>query len=265
MNDTALRLNRLRWDELAGMHGEDSVYRASAVVAGESSLGPIETDLLGDVRGVRILHLQCHIGLDTISLARLGAEVTGVDFSETAVEKARAFAAAAGVAADFVVADAQDLPESLANRFDIVFASHGVFHWIADADAWMRGVARCLAPGGRLVVVDFHNLYLMLGSADPIRLDLPYATRKPLVVDAPNDYATGQSLSRSKGIWSMRSPVQIANTAITAGLSVRQIAENFSHHHRGKDFMEHDGREYRVTADGVALPITFTLIAERTR
>jgi 2-polyprenyl-3-methyl-5-hydroxy-6-metoxy-1,4-benzoquinol methylase len=100
---------------------------------------PLELDLAGHVNGQNLLHLQCHIGLDSISWARLGAHVTGIDFSAVAIDKARHLATEAAVPVDFVVADVCDLPTALHERFDIAVATYGIFSWIGAT--WTPGPA----------------------------------------------------------------------------------------------------------------------------
>ena len=254
-------LNRQRWDELATLHGDEGGYQLSAVVEGASSLGPIEAGLLGDVTGQRILHLQCHIGLDSVSLARMGARVTGVDFAPAAIAKATAVAQRAGVSVDFVVADAQELPAELRD-FDIVFAAHGVFHWIPDIDRWMAGAFRALRPGGRLVVVDYHSIYLMLDSIGPVRLAYPYSSTGPFVLEKPRDWASGAVLNATTAVYTTRSPIDVANAAVRAGFRTEVLDEHYRHQYPGKHLTPAaDG--YLLRCDDYELPISFSLVGRR--
>src|SRR3954468_12333433 len=125
--------NRRYWDALAAVHGQDAYYDGEALVAGASSLGEAEEaavrEAVGDVAGLDVLHVQCHIGHDTISLARRGARVTGVDFSPASLAKARDLARRSGADVDFVEADSTALPVELHNRFDLAYATIGVICW----------------------------------------------------------------------------------------------------------------------------------------
>src|SRR5690242_16907618 len=127
---TARRLNRAYWDSLAAVHGSDDYYDDDALVRGEDTLSAVESagvrEAVGAVAGLDVIHVQCHIGHDTISLARRGARVTGVDFSRVAVERARELARRCEVEAEFLEGDATDLPAELHGRFDLAFASVGV-------------------------------------------------------------------------------------------------------------------------------------------
>src|SRR5438105_3341127 len=136
--DDYLRTNRRRWDELVPHHLTSSYYDLAAFRAGRSTLHPIELEELGDVRGRRLLHLQCHFGLDTLSWAREGAVATGVDFSPAAITAARELAEELQIDARFIEADACSLPSTLDEVFDIVFTSYGVVFWLPDLGAWAR-------------------------------------------------------------------------------------------------------------------------------
>src|SRR3954449_5653973 len=164
---TARRINRAHWDALASAHGQDAYYDTEALIAGADSLTDVEAagirEAIGAVAGLDVLHLQCHIGFDSISLARRGARVTGADFSPASLAKARALAERAGVEAESVEADATALPEALHGRFDLVYSTLGVLCWIADLAAWMRSAAAALRPGGRLILVELHPLFNMGG------------------------------------------------------------------------------------------------------
>ncbi|WP_254544225.1 class I SAM-dependent methyltransferase [Halomarina pelagica] len=160
--DDFLADNRAHWEELAALHPGTDFYDVESFLAGESTLLPLEREELGDVvgEGTRILHLQCHFGLDTLSWAREGAVVTGVDFSGTAIGTARDLAAATGLddRARFVECDVYDLPATLdeAGAFDVVFTSYGVLNWLPDVERWAEVVAGFLAPGGTFYVAEIH-------------------------------------------------------------------------------------------------------------
>jgi SAM-dependent methyltransferase len=168
-------LNRASWDELAALHGQDAYYDSAALVAGASSLIEEEEAALletigQDLTARRILHLQCHLGVDAITFARRGAVVTGVDFSPVALSKALNLANRCGVHVDWICADATELPTSLDRNIDLVWATIGVLCWISDIHAWMRALAGTLADHGRLVLIDGHPTSRGIGL--PLLLDL---------------------------------------------------------------------------------------------
>ncbi len=154
--------NRRYWDEITPVHIERGDYDVDGFLAGALSLGREEQAAVGDVSGKRLLHLQCHFGLDTLSWARLWADVVGVDFSEPAVIAARELATKAGLAkmARFVQSDVLSLDEALNEHFDIVFTSIGAICWMSDIDRWGEIVARYVSPSGFFYVLDDHPLAL---------------------------------------------------------------------------------------------------------
>ncbi|MEM1166203.1 MAG: class I SAM-dependent methyltransferase [Planctomycetota bacterium] len=158
-SDDAVRSIHRNWDARVPVHLRSEMYRSKieALRAGESPLDRPVRDELGDVNGVRVLHLQCHIGTDSLALARRGAIVTGLDISEPAVEAARSLAGELEIGAEFVVGDAHQADAVLAGRaFDLVFATEGVMCWIADLERWMASAAALLDTGGMVYVVDDH-------------------------------------------------------------------------------------------------------------
>jgi SAM-dependent methyltransferase len=151
--------NRHSWNAATRAHDSHKAGQAEYLLGGGSTLFPEELLLVGEVRGQSLLHLSCNAGPDTLSFAARGARVTGVDISDEAIESATRLVADSGLPGEFVRADVYDfLPEAaLAGRsWDVVFASYGAIGWMSDLDAWARGLAAVLAPGGRFVLVEFH-------------------------------------------------------------------------------------------------------------
>ena len=247
MGEDPVVVNRAAWDELALLHGQDRVYDVDGFLRGDDTLDPLETGLVGDARGLDLLHLQCHFGLDTLSWARRGARVTGVDFSPVAIERARSLAVRAGLDATFIEADTQALPGRLAGRFDVAFASYGVLCWIGDLDAWMRGASLALRPGGRLVLVEFHPLYTMVDRVEPLELGFPYGGGAPYA-----NYMPPMGMG------------EVVTAAIDAGLAVRRLEEHLRASADGRDILtEQTGGGYRLVVSGHELPLLYSLVAER--
>jgi SAM-dependent methyltransferase len=150
--------NRAMWDERVPIHVKSEFYDVAGFKAGRSTLQPFETHELGPVRGKELIHLQCHFGLDTLSWARLGARVTGLDFSMPAIEAARELAQSISPEAAFVCADVFDAPQALNRTFDIVYTGIGALIWLDDIRRWASVVAALLRPTGRLYMVECHPL-----------------------------------------------------------------------------------------------------------
>jgi len=154
--------NRRLWDGLTRLHRDSAFYDVAGFKAGGTSLREVELAEMGDVAGKSLLHLQCHFGLDTLSWARRGARVVGVDLSETAIAEARGLSEELSIPAEFIACNVYDLPERLDRRFDLVYTSYGVIRWLPDLARWARLVARFLKPGGVFYMVEFHPLASML-------------------------------------------------------------------------------------------------------
>ena len=167
--------NRLSWNAATAAHNSHKRDQAGFLRRGGSTLFPEESELLGDISGRRLLHLQCNAGQDTLSLAQLGAAVTGVDISDEAIRFAGELSAESGIAATFHRADVYDWLEAARDRgqrFDIVFSSYGSICWLSDLKRWAGGISAILTPGGRFVTVDFHPVSMMFN--ERFELTYPY-------------------------------------------------------------------------------------------
>ena len=153
-----VEMNRRNWDERAAIHARDTTgdYMLDRFRAGEDALHAIEAAELGDISGKRVLHLQCHIGRDTLCLVRRGATVTGLDFSSAALSVARRLSDETGLKADFVEGTVDQAPDLTPGPFDLVFTTWGTICWLPDVKTWAKVIASVLAPGGELYFADAH-------------------------------------------------------------------------------------------------------------
>jgi SAM-dependent methyltransferase len=185
--------NRALWDEWTGIHQRSEFYDVEGWKAGRRPLPDFVVDEVGDVTGRSLLHLQCHFGMDTLSWARRGARVTGVDFSERAIELASSLAAETGLEARFVQADVLELDKVLDGEFEIVFTSFGVLGWLPDLRRWAGIVARFLRPGGAFYLAEFHPFSQVMDDEDAAAapsLRYPYfPSPEPLAFPTRGSYA----------------------------------------------------------------------------
>jgi SAM-dependent methyltransferase len=224
------------WEQLAAFHGtgDDRMYDLDALIAGGSLMGPEEQaaiDRATQGRGVAdldVLHLQCHIGCDSITLARLGARVTGVDFSPTALARLDDLARQCGVDVTTVRSDSRDLPRELDGCFDLVYATIGVLCWIDDLDAWMSGVARVLRTAGTLVLVELHPLLTMIDSVEPLVLDFPYAFDGGHVYSGMGSYANRDADITWTTTQYAHGLAEVVMAATRAGLTMTYLEEHTS-------------------------------------
>jgi SAM-dependent methyltransferase len=190
--------NRAHWDERVGVHLNAPGYDLRPLRAGRGRLNAIEEAELGPVRGLKVLHLQCHFGHDSLALAQRGGEVVGLDFSHAAIEAARKLAAELDLAARtrFVEADLYDAPRAIPEpaSFDLVFVTWGAIGWLPDIAGWAQVVANFLKPGGSLYLAEGHPAALVFDDMSRMPNGMPgyfapYFGREEIVIDDPRDYA----------------------------------------------------------------------------
>jgi len=155
--------NREAWDDLARLHATSRFYDLPDIVAGASHLCPWEEDELGPVHGLDLLHLQCHIGTDTVAWARKGARCVGLDFSADALAVAETLARDCGLTVGWVQSDVYEADDALDGRtFDVVYTSFGALGWLPDLDPWAEVVHNLLRPGGVLYVAEIHPMWVAM-------------------------------------------------------------------------------------------------------
>ena len=154
-------LNKKAWNNKTPFHLKSEMYKLEEFKKGKSSLKFIEVEELGDVKGKSMLHLQCHFGQDSLSWARMGANVTGVDFSDEAINAADSLRDELELDTKFICSNIYDLESKLDKNFDIVFTSYGTIGWLPNLDKWGKLISHYLKPGGTFYIVDFHNVLWM--------------------------------------------------------------------------------------------------------
>ena len=276
MTEDWTQLNRLNWDERAAPHASSPDYAVERLVADPDHLSDVvrfDLPLLGDVRGLRGVHLQCHIGTDTLSLARLGARMTGLDFSAASVDQARDLAERAGADVDFVQADVHDALDVLeAGSYDLVFTGIGALCWLPSARAWAAVVAGLLAPGGRLFLREGHPVLWAVDDPRPdglLVLQHPYGeTPEPTVFDEPGSYvATAHEFRHTRTATWNHGIGEVVTALLEQGLVVTGLQEHDSvpwDALPGQMTALPDG-EFRLTDRPERLPHTYTLQAVRPR
>lgn len=231
-NERAIRDNNVLWDEWTRIHETSAFYDLEGFRRGGIRLAPEEVEELGDVAGRDLLHLQCHFGIDTLSWARLGARVTGADFSAQAVDLARSLADELGFPeARFVRSDLYDLPDVLDADFDVVYTSRGVLGWLPDIRRWARVVAHFLRPGGTFYIAEIHPVAQAFAdegvAPGELRLAYPYwEHREPLSFPTQGSYAdpTANVAATVEHSWD-HGLGEIVTALIEAGLRIESLRE----------------------------------------
>jgi SAM-dependent methyltransferase len=222
--------NRANWDDRARVHlaGGRDYYDLTAVREGSSSLRSLERDLAGDVSGCRILHAMCHIGIDSISWARLGASVTAVDFSSASIVAARKLAADCDVSIEFHEADIYHLPDACDGPFDVAIMTYGVLCWLRDFRKAANLIAERLERGGRFVLVDGHPVTNLWTNQSPKnefrpREDHYFSAFFPEACDQPHSYGGDATLNHVKSYQWRHHTAEIIQAIIDSGLRLKTI------------------------------------------
>jgi SAM-dependent methyltransferase len=231
--DPRVAANRALWDEWTPIHVRSEFYDVAGWKAGRAGrdLQPLLLEEVGDVAGKDLLHLQCHFGLDTLSWARRGARVTGADFSERAIEQARALSAETGLDATFVVADIVELPAHLEGDFDVVFTSFGAINWLNDLPRWAEVAAHFVRPGGFFYIAEAHPFAWVFDDDDAateLRLAYHYwPSPEPLVFPTEGSYADPDASVEEplEYAW-QHSMGEIVTSLATAGLRIDYLHEH---------------------------------------
>ncbi len=267
-------LNLANWDERAPAHAASPGYAVEQMVADREFLSHVvrfDVPRLGDIRGLRGVHLQCHIGTDTISLARLGARMTGLDFSPAALAEGRLLAGRTGADVDFVQSDLYDAVAALGGeQFDLVYTGIGALCWLPRIDDWARVVSELLKPGGRLFIREGHPVLWALADPDERALLLltePYfETADPVAwtdettyVETDVTFASNTTHSWNHGLG------EIVTALLDHGMELTSLVEHDSVPWDAMPgLMENiGGGEWRLAVQPERLPHTYTLQAVR--
>jgi len=273
--DDYAAVNRANWDERVPAHAASPDYSVDEFIADPEFLSEVvrfDLPLLGDISGQRGVHLQCHIGTDTISLARLGASMTGVDFSGPAVRQARALAGQTGADATFVESDVYEAAEAVGHGgFDFVFTGIGALCWLPSVSRWAQVVADLLRPGGRLFIREGHPMLWTLQDGrddDLLVVEYPYFERdEPMIFDEGGTYVATDAVFEHNVTHEWNHGMgEIVTALIGAGMAITGLTEHDSVPWEAlPGQMEQIGRgEWRLTNRPWRLAHSYTLQAVKT-
>ena len=232
MTDAHFAQNRLNWDDRAAIHIKDEAggYRLNAFLAGADNLHDTEHAEIGDVAGLRIAHLQCHIGIDTLCLARRGASCVGLDFSPKAIAAARALQQRTGLDAQFIEGNVYDARALIEGDFDMVYVTWGAIGWLPDIARWAETAASLLKPGGRLYLLEGHPFFMQMDETAPgLRLGFNWRTPPddPITMSTETTYTGDTAKIAHPVTYEWLHPVsEVVNAVIGAGLTLERLNEH---------------------------------------
>lgn len=269
--DEARKANLANWNERAGIHSVSKAYDLQGYVSDPAKIsGAVEFDRgeLGDVTGKSLLHLQCHIGTDTLSWARLGAHVTGVDFSDRSIEAARRLSAHSGTPGRFIVSELYETPEALDEQFDIVYTGVGALCWLPNIREWANVVSKMLKPDGGFYVRDGHPMAHALDNErddDSLKVEYPYfETQKGMRFEGDATYTDGPRLANTVNYEWNHGLGEIVTALIDAGLRIEFLHEHrFAEYQHFPSLVRSDDGRWRFPVDDDRVPLMFSVKARK--
>ena len=256
-----IETNKDAWNKRTTVHVDSEFYDVKAFLNGASSLNDTELILLGDVSGKKILHLQCHFGQDSLSLARMGARVTGVDLSDKAIEKATELNNAIQQDANFICCDIYDLPFHLDDKFDIVFTSYGTIGWLPDLEKWGAIVAKYLKPQGKFIMVDFHPVVWMFDN-DFTKIQYSYFNTEAIIENSTGTYADKNAAISYQEIGWNHSLSEIFSGLLKNKLCINDFQEyDYSNYDCFANMATIAPGKFRIEPLGNKAPLMYSIVA----
>lgn len=256
-----IEINRQSWNNRTDTHIQSEFYDQAGFLKGKNSLNDIELNLLGNIKGKSILHLQCHFGQDTISLGRLGADVTGVDLSDKAIDRAKQIAKHTNSNAKFICCDVYDLPNHLNEKFDVVFTSYGTIGWLPDLDKWAKIISRFLKPNGQFVFVEFHPVVWMFDDNFD-KISYRYFNSGAIIETENGTYADKKAdITQSYVMWN-HGLSEVINSLISNGLEINALDEfDYSPYNCFQNTLEFEPNKFRIEHLNNKIPMVYSVIA----
>lgn len=252
--------NRAAWNEITDVHYFHPDYRVREFLDGQSTLKTIELEEVGDVRGKSLLHLQCQFGLDTLSWARRGAIVTGVDIADQSILRASELAEKAKLDARFVRSDVLELIGQIDAKFDIIFQSYGTYIWLEDLTKWGRVIAHYLRPDGFFYIIDQHPVWSAFAYPDENR---SYCNQPPVRNVGDSDYCDRNYIRTQESLEWQHTMADVINALINAGLHLEFLHEFDAAYYQAHEDWKQQG-DYWYPPDGPPrYPALFSLKARK--
>jgi 2-polyprenyl-3-methyl-5-hydroxy-6-metoxy-1,4-benzoquinol methylase len=256
--------NKEGWNKRTAVHKDSGFYDLNSFKAGKSSLNKTELEEVGDVKGKSLLHLQCHFGMDTLSWAREGAEVTGIDLSDKAIDLARSLSSELHIPATFICCNVYDVPAHVREHFDVVFTSYGVIGWLPDLDKWAAVISQCLKPGGTFYIIEFHPVVWMMDeNFEKVRYY--YHNQEVIAETSTGTYTDRYAAIEYKEYSWNHSLSEVINALIKKGMQITLFNEfSFSYYNCFNNVEQGTDGLYRIKGLENKIPMMYSIKATKT-
>lgn len=258
-----LKINRKLWNDKTSVHYQSDFYDVKSFIKGKDSLNPIEIELLGDISGKSILHLQCHFGMDSISLARRGGIVIGIDLSDQSIKQAKDLNERSGTKVDFILSDVYSLPKNLKKQFDIIFTSYGTVGWLPDMGKWAEVINHFLKPGGKFIMVEFHPV-LWIFDDNFEEIIYKYADAEPIIEDIEGTYANREAGIKNKSVSWNHGLGTVLSALLQKGLTIEGFWEyDYSPYDCFNNTIEIGEGKFQIRGLEGKIPMLFSIVATK--
>ena len=258
-----IKINRQSWNAKTDIHLKSEFYDLEGFLNGNTSLNEIELNLLGNIQGKSILHLQCHFGQDSISLSRLGADVTGIDLSDKAIEAAKELSSKTKDSTTFICCDIYDLPKHLDKQFDIVYTSYGTIGWLPDLDKWAHIISKFLKPKGTFVFVEFHPVVWMFDDNFD-KIGYNYFNSGAIVETESGTYADVQAEITQEYVMWNHSISEVLNSLIGNNIEINLFEEiDYSPYNCFKHTAEFEPKKFRIKHLDNKIPMIYSIVGTK--
>lgn len=255
-----LNVNRISWNQRTKLHINSDFYDVERFKKGKDSLNDIELQLLGNIDKQKILHLQCHFGMDTLSLERHGAFATGVDFSEDAISYANTLKKQMGLSSEFICSDIYDLDLTETHKFDMVFCSYGICGWLPDLNKWGKIISKHLQKGSTFTIVDFHPAVWMFDD-DFKNIGYSYFNEKPYIEIESGSYASRNEKEEITSVWWNHSLSEIMKGLLDNDLDLIAFNEyDYSPYNCFRHTIEVSARKFRIKHLDSKIPMVYSMV-----
>ncbi len=257
-------INKHAWNLKTDVHVASEFYDNQSFLNGKSTLKEIELDLLGDLSGKSVLHLQCHFGQDSISMARMGAEVVGVDLADKAIKVAQEMAEKTNTNASFICCDLYDLPQHLDRQFDVVFTSYGTIGWLPNLDLWAKLISKFLKPSGKFVFVEFHPFIWMYDDHFQ-KVEFSYFKSDAIIENISSTYADKETKLEHQTISWNHGLAEVMMSLINNGLEISNVKEyDYSPYDCFDHVREVEAGKFILDPFGRKVPLVYSIVASPT-